>query len=252
MQQRLGHNPEAIATLHKFLAWKPDDTDAKKSLAIAFRAVGKIDSAEVVERAMVAQFAKTNLDSLDTGDLMAVGVAAFNSQHYPEAETAFAKAVKRNPYGRDARYNLANTYFAMKDYPKLIEHSSKLLEQEPMNEDALRLVAQGQRLLKQDEALLKTAERLVALPFTVDVSSFQMGQTGSKLSLEAVGRTPQDATGKNLKLVPMTLVVEFLDATGTVVDTKEVTVPTLTPTTKHPIQVDAKGAGIVAWRYHAK
>src|SRR6185295_8024183 len=128
---------------------------------------GMADSADIVEKSMVAQFARTNLDSLDLQDMMAVGVAAFNSQRFPDAEAVFAKAVQRNPYGRDARYNLANTYFAMaraahekadgfrkakqadsaaaydavaaKNDLGLIEQAQKLLEMEPMNEDAIRL-----------------------------------------------------------------------------------------------------------------
>lgn len=250
--QRQNRQKDAIAVLHKYLGWKPNDSDAKKALAQSFRAAGMVDSAEAVEMAMVAEFAKTNLDSLDTQDLMSVGVAAFNAAKYADAATAFGKAVARNPWSRDARYNLANSYLALKDNEHLIAESTKLLEIEPMNEDALRLLAQGQKGLQQDEEVLKTAERLVALPFTVDVTAFQMGSANAHFLASAVGRTPQDAAGKPLKLAPITLVVEFLDAHGAVVDTKEVTVPTLAKDAKHDIELVAKGAGIVAWRYHVK
>jgi tetratricopeptide (TPR) repeat protein len=280
MLQRLKRNPEAIAMFRKYLVWKPNDTDAQRSLAVAFRNNGMVDSAEVIEKSMVTEFAKTNLDSLDLQDMMAVGVAAFNAQRYPDAENVFVKAVKRNPNGRDARYNLANTYFAMaraahlkadslrkskqadsaaaydaiasRNDLRLIEESQKLIDMEPMNVDALRLLAQGQRGQHQDDAVIKTAEKLVTLPFTIDVSSFQMGQSASRLSADATGRTPQDATGKPLKTAPVTLVVEFVDATGKVIDTKEVTIPVLTEGQKHSFSVDAKGAGIEGWRYHAK
>ncbi|HEV8197423.1 MAG TPA: tetratricopeptide repeat protein [Gemmatimonadales bacterium] len=280
MLQRQKQNKEAIEIFRRYLGWKPNDTDAQRSLAVAYRASGMVDSAEAMEKTMVGQFAKTNLDSLDLQDMMAVGVAAFNAQRYTDAEAVFARAVKRNPYGRDARYNLANTYLAMgraahdkadgfrkakqadsaaaydavaaKADLGLIAESQKLLELEPMNEDGLRLLAQGQRGQKQDDALLKTAEKLVALPFTVDVSQFQMGAAAAHLSAEATGRDAQDATGKSLKPAPVTLVVEFTDASGAVIDTKEVTIPALAKDAKHSIQVDAKGAGITGWRYHIK
>jgi tetratricopeptide (TPR) repeat protein len=165
MLQRLNRNPEAIAAFRKYLAWKPGDTDAQRSLAIAIAAPAMVDSAERWSAPWWPGFAKTNLDSLDLSDLMSVGVAAFNSQRYPDAETAFAKAAKRNPFGRDARYNLANTYFAMARLAHdkadafrkakqadsaaaydavattndlaLIVEAQKLLEMEPMNTDAL-------------------------------------------------------------------------------------------------------------------
>ena len=280
MLQRLNRNQEAIVLFQKYLVWKPGDTDAQRSLAVAYRNAGMADSAEAMEKTMVAQFAKTNLDSLDLQDMMAVGVAAFNSQRFPEAEAVFSKAVKRNPYGRDARYNLANTYFAMaraahekadafrkakqvdsaatydavatKNDMSLIAESEKLLELEPMNWDVLRLLAAGQRAQKQDEAVLKTAEKLIGLPFTIDVNSFQMGQAVARLTAEASGRSPQDAAGKALKTAPMTLVVEFLDAAGTVIDTKETTIPVLAEGAKHSFQLEAKGSGITGWRYRTK
>ncbi|HEU5217683.1 MAG TPA: hypothetical protein VFU23_03445 [Gemmatimonadales bacterium] len=280
MLQRLNKNKEAIDMFRKYLGWKPGDTDAQRSLAAAYRSAGMVDSADAVESSMVAQFAKTNLDSLDLQDMMAVGVTAFNAQRYTDAEAVFAKAVKRNPYGRDARYNLANTYFAMgkaahdkadafrkakqadsaaaydaiaaKNDLALIDQSDSLLRMEPLNWDVMRLLAAGQKAQKQDDAVMKTAEKLVALPFTVDVNTFQMGQSLARLSADAIGRTATDAAGKPLKTAPVTLVVEFVDLTGKVVDTKETTIPVLADKAKHSFSLEAKGSGITGWRYHVK
>jgi len=294
MYQRLKKWPESIVVLKKYLAWKPDDTDAKKTLASSYRNAGLIDSANAVENAMVARLSTANLDSLDTQDLMSVGVAAFNAGKFPAAETAFGKAAKRNPWSRDARYNLANTYLAQaskihdvadalrkaadslkkpadaarkaalvdsagkidataaKFDQGLIDESTKLLEIEPMNDDVLRLMAQGQRNLKQTDSVLKTAERLVALPFTIDVQSFQMGHSGARFLADAIGRSPQDPTGKPLKVSPVTVVVEFVDSAGAVLDTKEVQIPALASTEKSSISAEGKAAGITAWRYRVK
>jgi tetratricopeptide (TPR) repeat protein len=252
MYSRQGKHPDAIAMLRKYLAWRPDDTDARRVLASAFRAAGMPDSADALETAMVEAFSKTNLDSLDTQDLMAVGVSAFNAKRYPEAETAFAKAVQRNPWSRDALYNLANTYFAMKNHEKLVEYSAKLLEMEPMNEDALRLLAQGQRGLSREDEVIKTATRLVVMPFTIDITGFQTGPTKAVLTGDAIGRAPEDAAGKPIKPVPMTLVVEFIDIKGSVIDTEEITVPALKKGDKHPIKLEGTGAAITGWRYKAK
>jgi tetratricopeptide (TPR) repeat protein len=201
---------------------------------------------------MVEEFSKSNLDSLSIQDLMAVGVAAFNAQRYPEAETAFKKAVERNPWSRDARYNLANSYLAIKNNEALVAEATKLLEIEPMSEDVLRLLAQGQRGLKQDDAVVKTAERLVALPFSIEVSGFQTGGPSAKLIGEATGRTPLDPRGNPLKAAPVTVVLEFLDQGGKVVATQEFTVPVLKEGEKRPIEQDGNAAGIVGWRYRVK
>ena len=314
--QRLNKNAEAIAMWRKYMGWKQDekkarvealrkagkadsaalvekaplDADAQKSLALAFRAAGMVDSADALEAAIVGMYSKMDLDSLDAQDLMSVGILAFNKSNYPDAEVAFARVLKRNPYSRDARYNLANSYFAMakvagdsaealrklaKGKPTepqkaliadtvkldaqakaanthLVEEVTKLLEVEPLNEGNLRLLAQGQRGLKLNDAVYKTAETLVALPFSVDVTMFQMGQSGAKWAAEATGRSPMDAAGKAIKTVPVTLVLEFIDLTGKVIDTKEVTIPVLTEGQKHPLEADAKGTGITGWRYRKK
>jgi tetratricopeptide (TPR) repeat protein len=230
----------------------PTDNDARKALAVTFRTAGMVDSAKAIENAMVEEFSKSNLDSLSIGDLMAVGVAAFNAQRYAEAETAFKKAVERNPWSRDARYNLANTYLAGKNNEALVAEATKLLEIEPMSEDVLRLLAQGQRGLKQDDAVVKTAERLVALPFSIEVTGFQMGGASARLTGEVTGRTPLDPRGNPLKTAPVTVVLEFLDQGGQVLVTQEITVPVLKEGEKSPIQQDADAAGIVGWRYRVK
>jgi hypothetical protein len=329
MYQRLKRNSEAIALWHKYLSWDLAATAAKrakvdslrktgnaqaleaaksleqeitaaesarseseKDLAIAFRAAGMPDSADVLESKIVGRLAKISVDSLELPDLMSVGVLAFNSKKYSDAEAAFAAGVKRNPFGRDARYNLANTYLALatqahdsaealrklaktsKNPPaavnaqladttrldalaaaansKLIAEAAKLLELEPMSEDNLRLLAQGQRSLGQTDSVIKTATRLIALPFGVEATLFQIKQSGAKFTADATGRDPTDAQGKPLKTAPLTLVFEFVDTNGAVLDSKEVAIPALAPGQKQAIEVEAKGAGIVGWRYRVK
>lgn len=252
MYGRAGKHQEAIKTLHQYLQWAPNDNEARKALAASFRGAGMEDSAAALETKMVEEFSKSNLDSLDLQDVMAVGVLAFNAQRYEEAENAFRKALERNPWSRDARYNLANAYFAQKKHAELIAEAQKLIEIEPLSEDVLRLLAQGQRGLKQDEAVLTTATRLVGLPFTIDVTGFQMGESRAKFVGEAVGRDPMDAAGNKLKTAPVTIAMEFIDLKGTVIATKELTIPVLKPEEKHAIELEGAGAGIAGWRYRVK
>ena len=267
-------------------------TDTEKTLALTFRNQGMTDSAEAMERAVVTKFSAMNLDSLEMSDLLTVGVAHFNAGRYPESKQAFSKAAERNPWSRDARYNLSITYLAesrqsrdsaealrkaaratrnppaalraqLADtvkfdaatataYRGLAEEAARLVEIDPMNEDALRLLAQAQRGLNREQEAYKTAERLVGLPFSVEVTGFQMGSTRARLMGDATGRNATDAEGKPIKAAPVTLVFEFLDSKGNVVSSKEAQVPALTSGQKHPIELEAQGADIVAWRYRPK
>lgn len=252
MLQRLGKNKEAVEVFRKVLGWEPTNLGARKSLSQAFRDAGMADSAAALDNAMIAEMSKQNLDSLEVSDLMAIGVAAFNAQKYTEAVTAFGKAAARNPYSRDAIYNMANAHLALKENEKLVEAANRLTALEPMNEDVYRLIGQGQKALKHDAEVLKAAEKLVALPINVEMSGFSIGKSSAKLQGTATGRAPTDAQGKALKVVPITLVIEFLTVGGQVVDTKEVAIPVLAVGATHALAVEAKGADIAGWRYHQK
>jgi len=266
MLQRLEKHADAVPVLREYMARNPGDMDARKSLAYSFRAAGMVDSAEAMERAMVEEFNRMNIDSLSSSDLMAVGVSAFNAQQYERAAEIFAKAEARNPWSRDAVYNRANAYLAMKNWEQLVESAKRLIEIEPMNEDAYRLLGQGYNGLKTnaDEAkqaavaktmeqnMVKAAEGLVSLPAQVDVSGFRVGSAGASVTATATGREASDAQGRTLKPVPVSLVFEFLDAQGSVIAAEEVSVPALQVGQTHDISVQVAGSGIVGWRYKRK
>lgn len=113
MYQRLGRNAEAVPVLRKYRAWDPTNLDARKSLSQAFRGAGMADSADALDNAMISEMSTQNLDSLELSDLMAIGVSAFNAQKFEQAVAAFGKAASRNPYSRDAMYNVTNAYLAI-------------------------------------------------------------------------------------------------------------------------------------------
>ncbi len=252
MYQRLGKNAEAVPVLRKYLAWDPGNLEARKSLSQAFRGAGMADSADALDNAMIAEMSTQNLDSLEVGDVMAIGVSAFNAQKFDQAAAAFGAAASRNPFSRDAIYNLANSYLAMKNHEKLVETAAKLVAIEPMNEDVYRLLGQGHRALKHDDEVLKAAENLVGLQINLEMTGFAVGRNTAKLEGLATGREPTDAQGKVIPKAAQTLVVEFVTAAGQVVDTKEVTVPRLDTGTTHKLTVEGKGSDIAGWRYRRK
>ncbi|HSR14631.1 MAG TPA: tetratricopeptide repeat protein, partial [Gemmatimonadales bacterium] len=266
MLQRMEKHSEAIVPLREYLARNPGDMEARKSLAYSFRTAGMVDSADAMERAMVEEFSRMNIDSLSSSELMAVGVSAFNAQQYARAAEIFGKAEARNPWSRDAVYNRANAYLALTNWEMLVEASKRLIEIEPMNEDAYRLLGQGYRGLKEEadsakqatvaktmeQNMVKAAEGLVSLPAQVEVVGFRLGASSAMISAVATGREATDAQGRILKPVPVTLVFEFMDAAGSVVAAEEVSIPALQPGQTQDISVQAAGSGISGWRYKRK
>ncbi len=250
--QRLERHDEAITVLRRYLEWKPGDTDARKSLSWSLRQAGQAASADSLDRAMVDEFARMNFDSLTANDLMAVGVSMFNAEKFPEAAQIFERLMRRNPWSRDAVYNLANAYLALKQWDSLSRVGKQLLLIEPLNEDGYRLLGQAYRALERQDSLIKMAETLVMLPLNVQVTNFNMSSQSARFQATATGRRATDAASKDLPPVAVTLQIEFLDSTGTVLGSEDVAVPALQPGTTHEVTAQARAPGIVGWRYRRK
>lgn len=255
-----GRFPDAIKTLRRYLSLMPNDTDAKRALANAFRGAGMPDSARVLESEMISAGGgqAAGVDPMD------LGAKAFNDKNYADAVRAFSQAVQTNPYNRDALFNLVNSYLALNSdssqpaparqsaVDSLIAVGERLAALDPMNDAALRLVARGYQIKKVNEKTLAYVVRIDSLPISVDVKTFSRGASAANLKGSATGRGAHDASGKDLQPVAVVLVFEFLNESGSPVASEEVSVPALTAGTAHEISITPQGAGIVGWRYRRK
>jgi hypothetical protein len=118
-----------------------------------------------------------------------------------------------------------------------------------LNAEIVKMLANGQRMSKKEAQANKTATQLLAMPVSVEVAQFAPTAAGASITATAMGREALTSQGKPVTAKPMTVVFEFLDAKGAVVANQQVEVPALKPEQTHPIQVQAQGAGITAWRY---
>jgi hypothetical protein len=121
-----------------------------------------------------------------------------------------------------------------------------------MNDDAVRMLANGQRLAKKETLANKTAVMLIGMPTTIKVTQFAPTAAGATVTGSATGREAESALGKPVAPKAYTLVFEFLDAKGTVVANQEVQVPALKAGESQPVEAKAEGSGIAAWRYKQK
>ncbi|MGH7535119.1 MAG: tetratricopeptide repeat protein, partial [Gemmatimonadales bacterium] len=137
----------AAAAFERYLKWMPNDNEAKRGLASAYRGLGQADKAQALEKEIVSAggVAGDAGGTAGSADLMNAGVNLYNDKKYPEAAAAFEKAVAAEPYNRDALYNLTNTYLALKEGPELLATAERLAAIEPMSETALKLVGEGHK-----------------------------------------------------------------------------------------------------------
>lgn len=248
--QRSGRHKDAVPVLEKYVAWVPADVEVKRALASSYRATGQNDKAAAIEKEVgpaPAGAGQPSAAGASAGQMNAA-ISLYNEKKYAEAATGFEQVLATEPYNRDALYGLANAYIGTKS-PKLAEVAARLVAIEPLNDEIVGMLANGQRMAKKETLANKTALRRLAMPITVKVNQFAPTPAGATITGSAAGREAINAQGKPVAATPMTIVFEFLDPKGAVIVNQEVQVPALKVGESHPIEVKAEGAGIAAWRY---
>jgi len=248
---------KAASVFEQYLKWVPNDAQAKRGLAASYRGLGRNEEAQAIEKELVASggAAPGGADGgggAGTADVMSAGIGLFKDKKYAEAATAFEKVVAAEPYNRDALSSLANTYLALQNGPKLLATSQRLVEIEPLSESALKLLGEGYKQSSKVDDAVKTAEQVLALPANVRASNFATTGNGASLTLTATGRAAQTAGGKPIPASAMPITVEFLDATGKPVASKDAEIPAVANGATQDVKVDGQGAAIAAWRYKRK
>lgn len=245
---------DAVRTFRIALQANPKDEDARKDLAISFRAAGMPDSARALdEAALKAAQASGSMTPDQTFDL---GVAQFNDQKFADAVASFRSVLAAQPYRHDALANLANSYSAMDSVQAALDQARAWVDLEPLSFRAIALVAKETKALedrqksKQKPKTFAAFSRLFAMTVSLDPEGLTVAGTTATLKFTAKGRAGTDASGKTLPPAGASIVVEFLDAKGAVVATQTASVPALAPDATQELTVATTGQGIVGWRYH--
>jgi tetratricopeptide (TPR) repeat protein len=243
---------QAAQAFEQYLKWVPNDTQAKRGLAQAYRGEGKNEQAQALEKEVVAAGGSAGGGAGGAGgsqDLMSAGINLFQDKKYAEAAAAFEKVAQAEPYNRDALSSLANTYLALQNGPKLLATAQRLVAIEPMSESALKLLGEGYKQTSKVDDAVKTAEQVLALPANVKASDFSTSGNGASLTLTAAGRAAQTASGKPIPPAAVPITVEFINASGQPVATQDTQIPAVPNGSSQEVKVDGQGAGITAWRY---
>jgi hypothetical protein len=158
-----------------------------------------------------------------------------------------------NGYYRDALFNVANVYFALRQPEKMAPAVERLRAVDPMNPDVLKLVGavwqeRGRQAtdpkakkLAQDSTIAYI-EKAAKVPARVLVNQFSIGRDGKATIAGSVENLGAAAAS-------YTLVFELVDKSGGVVGTVTVSVEGVQPKAAKDFSAQATGAAPVAWRY---
>jgi tetratricopeptide (TPR) repeat protein len=250
---------EVVAFLEPYTTEYPDDVRIRSALAMAQLRTGNAAAAEGLFNDMVS-----NPDKYTDLQIMEAGVTAARAEQNAWGAQLFEAALRKNPYSRDALYNLAAIYDADSQYAKMPPVLEKLTNVDPENPDNYQLWArywQGRARALRDSAqgkeppdpaavaweqanteLLKAFNRMQDAPVKVSFSLFSHDAGRHILAGSVENRTEQEKT-YNLKF-------EFLDSAGSVLDTRDVPVEAVAGKASKSFRVEITDKpGIVAFRY---
>lgn len=241
---------EAIKPWQAYAAAATDDlmlADAIDNTARMYVDAGDSVSVPGVYAPLLANPSKYGEQSL-----IHAGVVATHNGHHADAIKLFEAALAQNPYSRDALNNLAATYIQNNEATKAFPMIDKLIALDPSNPDNPLLYAfayQGLYKGTKDKKLQKT--------YTDSLVYFNNKSENAKVKL-GVNEFTRRATEtflvgsiENRDKTPKTyaLTVEFLDKSGNVVDTQNVSVGPVAPKASGTFRVKSDKGGVYGYRY---
>jgi tetratricopeptide (TPR) repeat protein len=248
----------AAAYLEDYLKEFPADTKAEAALARAQMATGDTSVADRIFGAMVS-----NPEKYSDSQLVEAGVNAARADRAKDAAALFEAGLKKNPYSRDGLFNLAVTLDNQDAFDRERDVLMRLTAIDPENPENYRLWArffqnrargakeaaakkpatspEAKEYAAVNDSLLKYFQRFQEAP--VRVSFNLWSHDGAKHVLGGSIENLSDAQKS------YTLKLEFLDATGKVVATKEQPVEAVAAKGAKSFRIEVEGEGIIAFRY---
>jgi tetratricopeptide (TPR) repeat protein len=167
---------------------------------------------------------------------------ALADPQYAVVAKTYQAGLAKNPYSRDALYNLAGVSYLIGDSANVLPLAQRLYALDPMNRSTLAKLAGGWQLKGKKDSVLYYLTIADSLPVEITVSSFTPTEKGATLD-------GQMSNFRAKASAPLKITFDFLDAKGNVVATQSQDVPALEPNVSQEFKLKVEQTGVVAWRY---
>lgn len=228
----------AITAYRELVTAYPADADAATTLAAIYAQAGR---AEEVAGVFDGLFDHAAL--LSTTKLHELGRRLVQGRMMGPGTKAYTLLLQRNPYDRNALFELISAYVEVKDSAAALAAARRLLALDPLNKAALRLIGEAWGLSGRSDSSATYAALADSLP--VDITIASMVRDGGGVTLTGVASNLGDRPSR-----PFRIVVELLDSQGSAVTSGMVAIAAIAPGGNHQFQLKGAGDGIVGWRYH--
>jgi tetratricopeptide (TPR) repeat protein len=275
---------QAMDFLQKYLEEFPGDAKAEGAMARAQIMSGDAGAAERVFGAMAA-----NPDRYTPDQLFEAGVNAARADKNKEAVSLFEAGLKKNPYARDALFNVALTLQKVERTADAESYIRRLIDVDPENPEAYQIFALNYQTTARGQKVVIDSLRKVALDAANDkkTTTAQKNAVAARVKAEVEPREEaykatndsllkyfnryQNAKAKvtfnlwshdgakhvlagnvdNLGEAPADFVVkfDFIDASGKVIASKEAALAGIAAKGSKSFRVEVDGEGIIAFKY---
>lgn len=192
---RQGRFADAEPLLRRRLAADPSDVDLRSDLALALDRLGRADEADSLYASILDD------RGLESRRLFSLGLVAFQSGHHRRAIDAFGRLTAREPHSRDAWYNYVNALFAAEEWEELAAAGDRLLEVDPLGENAGLIVARAHLESGDEAAARNLVGRVDGLPVHLEQLSLQRSGTSSVVRGRVVGNAAEPGSDVRLRFV---------------------------------------------------
>jgi len=215
---------EAVVAFQGLLAKNPGNVAVASNLGSLLNSLGRQAEAQAIFDALNAR------TDMTARDFLAAGIALFQSEDYAGAARSFERSLTLNPNSRDAAFNMSQAAYLAADgaeegselrtemWTLLTTAGRALVQLDPKNENAFRLLAQGLIRTGAEQEAVALLEVMQALDFEVIDIQLQPIQGGGAVLRGAVSNRTL-TSGSTVRLR-----ISFSSPTGQIIGTQDVAV----------------------------
>ena len=188
-----GRFAEAEPLFRQQLEGDPGNLDLQRDLARTLSGLGRdVEATEIYTSLLLT-------GSLELTEIFNVGVALFRSGDFDEAGRAFARLTELQPNSRDAWFNYVNSLFAAEKWESLVAAGSRLVELDPLSENAGLIAARAHLEMGDEDAAGRGLERTEGVP--VHVEELRLRTAGPQTTVEGrvIGNEAEPGTQVRLR-----------------------------------------------------
>ncbi len=176
---------DAEPLLRQQLERNPGSVQTRQNLAAARAGQGRRDEAAELYGALLSE------GEMEPAQLFNLGVALFRNGEFVQAGEAFRRLTERRPHSRDPWFNYVNALFAAEDWASLTGAGDRLLELDPLNENAALVVARAHLELGDEAEAVRRLEIIDAAPIHLEGIVLQPSPGGSTLQGRMIGNSAE-------------------------------------------------------------